>query len=82
MIKGYLCLLGKIKTTSIILEETMLNIILGLFFIALGIWGLFDDYYYVADFVKGGLPILLILSGLIATLAGFIPPKEKEESDD
>lgn len=64
-----------------LLEETMLNIILGLFFIALGIWGLFDDYYYVADFVKGGLPIALILSGLIATLAGFIPPKEKEESD-
>jgi len=60
----------------------MLNIILGLFFIALGIWGLFDDYYYVTDFIKGGLPILLILSGLIATLAGFIPPKEKEESDD
>jgi hypothetical protein len=64
-----------------VLEETMLDIILGLFFIALGIWGLFDDYYYVADFVKGGLPIALILSGLIATLAGFIPPKGKEESD-
>ena len=59
----------------------MLNIILGLFFIALGIWGLFDDYYYVADFVKGGLPIVLILSGLIATLAGFIPLTEKEGSD-
>ena len=59
----------------------MLNIILGLFFIALGIWGLFDEYYYVADFFKGGLPIMLMVSGLIATLAGFIPPKEKEESD-
>jgi len=35
----------------------MLHIILGLFFIALGIWGLFDEYYYVADFVKGGLPV-------------------------
>ncbi len=59
----------------------MLNIILGLFFIALGIWGFFDDYYYVTDFIKGGLPVLLNLSGLIATLAGFIPPKEKEGSD-
>ena len=59
----------------------MVNIILGLFFIALGIWGLFDQYYYVADFFKGGLPILLMLSGLIATLAGLIPPTKKEETD-
>lgn len=60
----------------------MLQIILGLFFIALGIWGLFDEYYYVADFIKGGLPILLMLSGLVATLAGLVLPGEKEESDD
>ena len=59
----------------------MLHIILGLFFIALGIWGLFDEYYYVADFFKGGLPIVFMLSGLVATLAGFVPPGKKEESD-
>ena len=59
----------------------MLNIILGLFFIALGVWGFFDEYYYVADFLKGGIPILLMLSGLIAALAGFLPPTKKEESD-
>ena len=59
----------------------MTSIILGLFFIALGIWGFFDEYYYVADFIKGGLPVLLMLSGLVAMLAGFIPPAKKEESD-
>jgi hypothetical protein len=59
----------------------MVNIILGLFFLALGIWGLFDEYYYVADFVKGSLPILLMLAGLVAMLAGFFSPAEKEESD-
>ena len=59
----------------------MVNIILGLFFIALGIWGLFDEYYYVADFLKGIFPILMVLSGLVATLAGFIPPTKKEEAD-
>lgn len=59
----------------------MLNIILGLFFIALGIWGLFDEYYYVADFIKGGLPIVLMLAGLVATLAGIFPPNQKEETD-
>lgn len=60
----------------------MVNIILGLFFIALGIWGLFDEYYYVADFLKGSFPILLMLSGLVATLAGFMPPTENEEGSD
>ena len=57
-------------------------IIMGLFGVALGIWGLFDEYYYVADFVKGGIPILLMLSGIIATLAGVIPPREMEETDE
>lgn len=57
----------------------MLHIILGLFFIALGIWGLFDEYYYVADFIKGGISFLLMSSGLVATLAGFVTPREKEE---
>lgn len=60
----------------------MLHIIFGLLFIALGIWGVFDEYYYIADIIKGGLPICMILLGLVATLAGFIPPKVKEESED
>ncbi|MBF0234331.1 MAG: hypothetical protein HQK65_15025 [Desulfamplus sp.] len=54
----------------------MLHIIVGLFLIASGIWGLYDEYYYVADIIKGGLPIFLMLFGLVATLAGFIPPKK------
>lgn len=60
----------------------MLHIIFGLLFIALGIWGVFDEYYYIADIIKGGLPICMILLGFVATLAGFIPPKVKEESED
>lgn len=60
----------------------MLHVIFGLLFIALGIWGVFDEYYYIADIIKGGLPICMILLGLVATLAGFIPPKVKEESED
>jgi len=60
----------------------MLHIIFGLLFVALGIWGVFDEYYYIADIIKGGLPICMILLGLVATLAGFIPPKVKEESED
>lgn len=60
----------------------MLHIIFGLLFVALGVWGVFDEYYYIADIIKGGLPICMILLGLVATLAGFIPPKVKEESED
>jgi hypothetical protein len=60
----------------------MMHIISGLFFIALGIWGLFDEYYYVEDFFKGGAPLLLVLLGLLATLAGFIPLKRKKEGLD
>ncbi len=60
----------------------MLHIIFGLLFVALGIWGVFDEYYYIADIIMGGLPICMILLGLVATLAGFIPPKVKEESED
>ncbi len=58
----------------------MVHIILGLFFFALGIWGIFDEYYYVADIVKGGLPLCMMLVGLLATLAGVVPPKSKEVS--
>ena len=60
----------------------MSHIIFGLFFIALGIWGVFDEYYYVHDFILGGLPFLLIFLGLLATLAGFIPLKRNEEDLD
>ena len=58
----------------------MIEIILGLIFIALGVWGIFDEFYYVADFVKGGLPLGLMVVGLVATLAGFVPPRRKEET--
>ena len=39
-----------------------------------------DEFYYVADFVKGGLPLGLMVVGLVATLAGFVPPRRKEET--
>jgi len=61
----------------------MAHIIIGLLFVALGIWSIFDEYYYVSDFIKGVFPLFLIVSGLIATLAGFIPPEiSKEMADD
>lgn len=60
----------------------MLEIVIGLLMIALGLWGIFDEYYYVADFVKGGIPLFLMLSGLFAALAGIVPIKREEEKDE
>jgi len=60
----------------------MMHIIIGLFFIALGIWGVYDEYYYVADVIKGGLPIVMVIIGLVATLAGIVPVRSKEEVEN
>ncbi len=51
----------------------MMHIIIGLFAIALGIWGVFDEWYYVVDAVKGGSSLLLILVGMVGILAGVAP---------
>ena len=48
----------------------MLHIIIGLFFIALGVWGIFDEWYYVLDCLKGGGSLLLLVGGLLAIIAG------------
>ena len=50
----------------------MMHIILGLFFVALGIWGVFDEWYYVLDFLKGGGSLLLLVGGLLAIVAGVL----------
>ena len=55
----------------------MMHIILGLFFVALGIWGIFDEWYYVLDCLKGSGALLLLLGGLLAMIAGcFGSPRE------
>ncbi len=59
----------------------MISVILGLFFVALGIWGLIDEYYYVVDFLKGGIPIVLMLCGLLAVLAGNMPYKTEDDKN-
>ena len=48
----------------------MMHIILGLFFVALGIWGIFDEWYYVLDCLKGGGSLVLMVGGLLALVAG------------
>ncbi|MEE8383233.1 MAG: hypothetical protein V3V90_08860 [Thermodesulfobacteriota bacterium] len=59
----------------------MLEIVIGLLMISLGFWGVFDEYYYVADFVKGGVPLFMMMIGLLAAMAGIVPIKKEEEND-
>ena len=66
----------------------MMHIIVGLFFIALGIWGVFDEWYYVVDFLKGSFSVLLVAVGLVGIMAGAVgrssgqPKPEKEGNAD
>ncbi len=65
----------------------MMHVILGLFFIALGVWGVFDEWYYVLDYLKASSSVLLLFGGLIALLAGVMDrpadrPEEPEEPGD
>jgi hypothetical protein len=59
----------------------MIHIVVGLLLLALGVWGLYDQYYYVVDLIKGGGPILLMVGGLIASLAGCAGQKKAEEGE-
>ena len=58
----------------------MAHIVGGLLILALGIWGLYDEYYYVVDFMKGGIPIILMLGGLLATLASCVRQNNEEDN--
>ncbi|MEC4676091.1 MAG: hypothetical protein VST72_04090 [Nitrospirota bacterium] len=49
----------------------MLNIVFGLIAICLGIWGLFNYWWYVLDVFIAILPIVLITGGVVALLAGI-----------
>jgi hypothetical protein len=52
----------------------MIHIIFGLFFISLGIWGIFDEWYYVVDFLKGFSAVVLLIGGTLAILFGVLAP--------
>ena len=61
----------------------MMHIILGLFFIALGIWGVMDEWYYVLDSIKAIGSLGLLGGGLLAFVAGLLGrPSSVSESDD
>jgi uncharacterized membrane protein HdeD (DUF308 family) len=59
----------------------MMHVILGLFFVALGIWGIFDEWYYVLDCLKGGGSLFMLVGGLLAIVAGVLGRRPAAASD-
>ena len=60
----------------------MIHIIFGLFFISLGIWGIFDEWYYVVDFLKGFSAVALLIGGMLAILVGVLNPQTENGERD
>ncbi|MBF0610885.1 MAG: hypothetical protein G8345_08120 [Magnetococcales bacterium] len=54
----------------------MPNIIFGLVAIALGLWGLTAWWYSVSEALRGLMPIILVLVGLVALGAGITSMRE------
>lgn len=40
-------------------------------FIVLGIFGLYDEYYAVVDFLHGFIPLFLFATGIVAVISGI-----------
>ncbi len=48
-----------------------INLGVGIFALANGIYGVYDEYFNVIDFLKGAGPLILILIGIVMLLAGL-----------
>jgi hypothetical protein len=53
------------------------HILAGSTAIALGTWGMYDEYFVVLEFIKGSLQPVLALGGLVAILAGLLTHRPK-----
>ena len=61
----------------------MASVFFGLVVVALGVWGLSVWWWSVAEFLRGFLPVALVLFGLVAIGAGITPKKiELEENSN
>ena len=49
----------------------MTNIVVGLVAICLGIWGLVNYWWYTVDVIIAIFPLVLLIFGLVALLAGL-----------
>lgn len=47
------------------------HLFIGVFALFNGIYGIYDEYYNVIDFLKGAGPLIFIFIGIVALVAGL-----------
>lgn len=47
-----------------------MNLLVAVVFLLLGLYGLYDEYYAVMDFLYGMMPPLLVIAGLVSVFHG------------
>ncbi len=57
---------------------SLLNIIFGLCLISLGIYGIVSSWWAVADLISVAIPLILIIFGVVSTMAGLSSIKERK----
>lgn len=57
---------------------SLLNIIFGLCLISLGIYGIVSNWWAVADVISVAIPLILIIFGVVSTMAGLSSIKERK----
>lgn len=63
---GLVAILAGILNT----KPKMGHVVFGIAMVALGTYGFFDEYYATLDFFKGSVPLLMLLIGMVAVVAG------------
>lgn len=67
-------LIGLTALSSVIFGRTALkktNLILGAVFLVVGLYGFYEEYHAVKDFISGLMPPFLIILGLISLAYGI-----------
>jgi ABC-type proline/glycine betaine transport system permease subunit len=85
LVQPVLILLGLICLAAAIFARNdfkKINGVAAVIFLAVGLYGLWDEYYAVLDFVSGFTPVLFIVCGTISLVYGVKMNSRKPESDE
>ena len=55
----------------------MLHVIIGIFAVVVGLWGLSNNWYFFKDMLVAIVPLLVLCFGIVAILAGIRKMKAK-----
>ena len=61
---------------------TTASIVFGLVIIALGVWSLYVWWWSFTEFIRGFVPVALVLFGLVALGAGLSSKRVQDNSDN